>query len=224
MVDKVIKVLLADDHAILRAGLRSLLNAEADMDVVGEASNGAQAVKLVADLHPHVVVMDLTMPDMSGLSATRLITADFPETRVLVLTMHAEEQYILAVLEAGGAGYVLKSAADDDLIHAIRQVSQGKPYLYEEATRVLINHYRRQEAHDQTEAAEDSLALLSEREREVLVFTARGYSSREIGEMLHISSKTVDTYRQRFMDKLDLHSRVDLVGYALRKELLKYKE
>lgn len=215
-----IKVLLADDHAILRAGLKALLEAESDIEVVGEAANGVQAIQQVARLKPDVVVMDITMPDMNGLEATRQIAERFLDTKVLVLTMHAEEQYVLEVLEAGGEGYVLKSAADDDLIDAIRQVSQGKPYLYGDTTQILLEHYRQRRSTGQT-VLQNSLELLSEREREVLKLTASGYSSREIGEMLYISPKTVDTYRQRLMEKLDLHHRVDLVQYALRKGLLK---
>jgi len=222
MADGKIRVLLADDHAILRAGLRSLLNAEPDLEVVGEAANGREALQQVERLRPDVVVMDLTMPDMNGLEATQKIAQNYLDTKVLVLTMHAEEQYVLEILEAGGEGFVLKSAADNDLIDAIRQVSQGKPYLSGDTAQILLEHHRRQRHGERERSDEDSLALLSDREREVLTLTATGYSSREIGERLHISSKTVDTYRRRLMEKLDLSHRVDLVQYALRKGLLKY--
>jgi two-component system response regulator NreC len=211
-----IRVLLADDHAVLRAGLRALLNAEPDIEVVGEAANGEEAVTQVAVLKPDIVVMDLTMPGMSGLDAIDHIVREHFDTQVLVLTMHAEEQYILRVLESGASGYVLKKQADEDLIAAIRQVYRGKPYLYPDATRILMEHYR----HEETEQPTSRLELLSDREREVLELAAQGYTSREIGQMLHISHKTVDTYRQRLMEKLDLHHRVDLVQFALQHGLL----
>lgn len=213
------RVVLADDHAVLRAGLRALLNVEPDIEVVGEAANGEEAIERVAELSPDVIVMDLTMPGVSGLDAIARITSQYLDTRVLVLTMHAEEQYIVQVIQSGAAGYVLKSAADTDLIDAIRQVVLGKTYLYPDAAHILVEHYRHRDQPERR-APEDSLSTLSEREREVLTFTARGYSSREIGEMLFISGKTVDTYRQRLMEKLDLHHRADVVQYALRKGLL----
>ncbi|HOA25633.1 MAG: response regulator transcription factor [Aggregatilineales bacterium] len=215
---KKIRVVLADDHAVLRAGLRALLNAEPDLEVIGEAANGHEAIDQVARLAPDVIIMDLTMPDMNGLDAIAEITSQHLDTKVLVLTMHADEQYIVQVIQSGAAGYVLKSAADTDLIHAIRQVAQGKTYLYPDAAHILVEYYRRQDVNRHKE--EDSLSLLSEREREVLTYTARGFSSREIGEMLFISDKTVETYRRRLMEKLDLHHRSDIVQYALQKGLL----
>lgn len=213
-----INILLADDHAVLRAGLRALLNAEPDMSVVGEAGDGESAIRQVKNLSPDVVVLDLSMPGMNGLDVLEHITAVYFDTKVLVLTMHTEKQYIVRVIEAGGAGYVLKSAADRDLVDAIRQVHRGKTYLYPEAAQVLLDHYRQQAS--RSAAPQDELDSLSEREREVLTLTAQGYSSREIGEKLIISPKTVDTYRQRLMEKLELHNRVALVQYALRKGLL----
>lgn len=209
-----IRVVLADDHAVLRSGLRALLNAEADIDVVGEASNGAEALRQVETLQPNVVVMDLTMPGTSGLEAIRHITRHHPRVRSLVLTMHSEEQFIIGTIRAGGAGYVLKSAADVELIKAIRQVHAGERYFYGHAMQLLLDYHLGEEAEpERTEA-------LSEREYEVLVLTVQGYSSREIGERLIISAKTVDTYRQRLMQKLGLNHRADLVQYALRHGLL----
>jgi two-component system response regulator NreC len=213
-----IRILLADDHTVLRVGLRVLLNAEPDMVVVGEAGDGESAIQQVEALHPDVVVLDISMPGMNGLDALKHITAHFLDTRVLVLTMHAEKQYIVRVIEAGGWGYVLKSAADRDLVDAIRQVHRGQTYLYRDAVQVLFDHYRQQAA--KADAPPNDLETLSEREREVLKLTAQGYSSREIGELLVISPKTVDTYRQRLMEKLGLHNRVGLVQYALQKGLL----
>ncbi len=221
MMEK-INILVADDHAVLRAGLRALLNAEPDMTVVGEAGDGESALRQVKSLSPDVVVLDLSMPGMSGLDVLEQITSVYFDTKVLVLTMHTEKQYIVRVVEAGGAGYVLKSAADRDLVDAIRQVHRGKTYLYPDAAQVLLDHYRQQAS--RAAAPQDELETLSEREREVLTLTAQGYSSREIGEKLIISPKTVDTYRQRLMEKLELHNRVALVQYALRKGLLEVEE
>lgn len=218
MPETEITILLADDHAVLRAGLRALLNSEPDMVVVGEAGDGQDALHQIDIQRPDVVVLDLSMPDVGGLDIIGTITTDYPDTQVLVLTMHADKQYILRVLQAGGAGYVLKSSADTELIDAIRSVAQGNTYLYPEATQVLLEAYRDQTGESPPET--DSLDQLSEREREVLTLTALGYSSREIAEMLYLSSKTVDTYRQRVMTKLQLDSRADLVQYALKKKLL----
>lgn len=210
-----IRILLVDDHAVLRAGLRALLNAETDMEVVGEAANGREAVERAETLRPDVIVMDLSMPGMGGLDATRQINEKGLQTRVLVLTVHAEQQYLLPVLQAGGAGYVLKQAADTELIQAIRTVHRGEPFLYPNAAGMLLQDYRRR-----VSANQDQFDGLSEREREVLKFTAEGFSSQEIADRLIISAKTVDTYRQRIMDKLNIHHRSELIRYALRKGLL----
>ena len=205
-----ISVLLADDHAMLRAGLRALISAEPDLTVVGEAGDGEEAVRLTERLRPDVVVMDISMPVKDGLAATGEITQRIPETRVLVLTMHAEEQYLLRVLESGGSGYVLKRSADRELMEAIRTVHRGEAFLYPSATRLLLQAYQRGE-HPEPPAG----GKLSEREGEVLRLTAEGYSNTEIGKQLYLSPKTVDTYRQRIMEKLGLHHRAELVRYAL---------
>jgi DNA-binding NarL/FixJ family response regulator len=211
-----IRVLLADDHAVLRAGLKALLSAEPDMTVVGEAANGEEAVTLAAELRPDVVVMDISMPVKDGLAATAEIATDLPETKVLVLTMHAEEQYLLKVLEAGGSGYVLKRSADTELMEAIRTVQRGEAFLYPSATRLLLQAYQRGER-----VTPPAGGRLSEREEEVLRLTAEGYSNTEIGGQLYLSPKTVDTYRQRIMEKLGLHHRAELVRYALSTGLLR---
>jgi DNA-binding NarL/FixJ family response regulator len=210
-----IRILLADDHAVLRAGLRALLNAEPDMEVIGEAANGREAVERAESLRPDVIVMDLSMPVMGGLDATKQIKEKGLSTRVLVLTVHAEQQYLLPVLQAGGAGYVLKQAADTELIQAIRTVHRGEAFLYPSAANLLLADYRRRVVR-----GEDQFDGLSEREREVLKLTAEGFSSQEIADKLIISAKTVDTYRQRIMDKLDIHHRSELIRYALRKGML----
>lgn len=215
MTDK-IRVMLADDHAILRSGLRALLNAEPDIEVVGEAADGQEAVALAERLRPDVVVMDIAMPRLDGLQATRQIAARLPQTRVLALTMHAEEQYLLQVLEAGGAGYVLKRSADNELLEAIRIVRRGEVYLYPSAAKMLLEAYRRSDR-----SGESREHALTEREEEVLKLTAEGYSNTEIAGRIYLSPKTVDTYRQRIMEKLGLHHRAELVRYALDRGLLR---
>lgn len=209
-----IRVLLVDDHTVLRAGLRALLGAEPGIEVVGEAASGGEALRKVEDLQPNIVVMDLTMPGTSGLEAIRHISRHYPDVRTLVLTMHSEEQFIVGTIKAGGSGYVLKNAADVELIDAIRTVHAGEPYFQGDAMQVLLEYHRNS---DPTAEEEDEL---SEREHEVLVLTVQGYSGREIGEKLMISAKTVDTYRQRLMQKLGLNHRADLVQYALQQGLL----
>ena len=212
-----IRVVLADDHAVLRAGLRALLEAEPDMTVVGEAANGDEAVEQVRKLHPDVIVMDLTMPGLGGLAATRRISAGETETKVLVLTVHAEEEYLLPVIDAGGSGYVTKTSADRDLVRAIRVVAKGEVFLYPHAAKLLLQRYK--VAGSSGEG--DTIQRLTQREREVLSLTAAGYSSSEIGERLFISPKTVDTYRSRIMHKLGLNHRSELVRFALETGLLK---
>lgn len=213
-----IRVVLADDHVVLRAGLRALLEAEMGIEVVGEASTGDEAVDLARELKPTIVVMDLSMPGSGGLEATRRIVALGLETRVLVLTMHAEEEYLVPVLEAGANGYLTKTTADRSLIEAIRVVARGEVFLPPQATKLLLREYK---ATSSGEGAADPLRQLSTREQEVLALTAEGYSAKEIGEKLFISPKTVDTYRSRIMEKLGLNHRAELVRFALRAGLLK---
>jgi two-component system, NarL family, response regulator NreC len=218
VMSKAIRILLVDDHALLRAGLRALLSTESDLMIVGEAGSGEDAVKLAAEVRPDIVLMDLSMPGMGGLEATRQIAALDKGIRVLILTVHAEEEYLMPVLEAGGSGYVMKHSADSELLGAIRTVAEGNVFLYATGTRMLAQGFRApKQAADQ---AVDPLSLLSDRETEVLRLTVEGYTSVEIGEMLQISPKTVDTYRQRFMDKLALHHRSELVRFALQRGLL----
>ena len=212
-----ITVVLADDHVVLRSGLKALLEAESGVDVIGEASTGDEAVDLVRSVQPDVVVMDLSMPGSGGLEATRRIAALELSTRVLVLTMHGEEEYLVPVLEAGASGYLNKTVADRSLIEAIRVVARGEVFLPPQATRLLLKEYKAMGAGE----GSDALHQLSAREQEVMALTAEGFSSKEIGEKLFISPKTVDTYRSRIMEKLGLHHRSELVRFALRSGLLK---
>jgi two-component system response regulator NreC len=213
---KPISVLLVDDHAMFRAGIKALLEQEGRVSVVGEASSGDEAVDLVRKLKPDVVVMDLSMPGSNGLEATRRIAALELDTSVLVLTVHAEEEYLVPVVEAGASGYLTKTSADTDLLEAIKVVARGQVFLPPKATTLLLKQYKATETE-----GEASLKDLSTREQEVLALTAEGFSSREIGKKLFISPKTVDTYRSRIMDKLGLSHRSDLVRFALRVGLLK---
>jgi two-component system response regulator NreC len=213
---KPISVLLVDDHAMFRAGIRALLEAEGHVEVVGEGSSGDEAVDLVRQLKPDVVVMDLSMPGSNGLEATRRIAALELDTNVLVLTVHAEEEYLVPVVEAGASGYLTKTSADTDLLEAIRIVARGQVFLPPKATTLLLKQYKASEGDH-----EAGLKDLSTREQEVLALTAEGFSSREIGKKLFISPKTVDTYRSRIMDKLGLSHRSELVRFALRVGLLK---
>src|SRR5712692_3560403 len=215
IVGERIRVLLADDHAVLRAGLRALLSAEVDMEVVGEAGDGQETVRQAEALRPDVIVMDIAMPGGGGLQATRAIRAQKLPSKVLILTMHAEEQYLLPVIEAGGSGYVLKTGADSELIEAIRVVHRDQVYLYPSAAKLLLGKYL-----ERGDAGETAYDGLTPREREVLRLTAEGYTGQEIADRLVLSPKTVDTYRQRVMEKLNLHHRSELVKYALRKGLL----
>jgi len=215
-----IRVILVDDHPVLRTGLRTLLQNEADLDVIGETGEGWQAVELASQLSPDVVVMDLALPGMGGLDATREIRRRGLKCAVLVLTAQAEERYLFPVLQAGASGYVRKDVADEQLVEAVRMVAGGGVYLEPEAQSMLLQGYLQR---DQAEG-KDPFDGLSPRERQVLQLTAEGYTSREIGERLNISSKSVETYRSRLMEKLDLNDRPALVRYALRKGLLRGEE
>jgi two-component system response regulator NreC len=212
-----ITLLLADDHPVVRRGLRAMLEAEPDMVVVGEANDGAEAVELVAALQPQIVVMDISMPQMDGLEATRRIRASGAPTQVLILTVHAQERYLFPVLKAGGAGYVLKSTIDTELVGAIRTVAAGGAFLYPSAAKLVLEDYL---AHLRGGPDQDAFDQLSEREREVLKLIALGHTAAEVADQLSLSPKSVETYRTRVMQKLDLHSRAALVRYALNRGLI----
>lgn len=212
-----IRVVLADDHAVVRAGLKAVLGTARDIEVVGEARDGDEAVALAERLKPEVVVMDLTMGDSNGADATKQIVARGLPSKVLVLTMHAEEDYLVPVLEAGASGYLMKNAADRELVDAVRAVARGDIYVRPAAARVLAKGLTRK---DPLAEEREKFERLTERERDVLKYTAQGYSAPEIGEKLHISAKTVDTYKQRIHEKLGLHHRSDYVQLALKLGLL----
>jgi two-component system response regulator NreC len=214
MTDK-IHILLADDHSVLRSGLRALLSIEPDFDVVGEAGTGREAVQQAQKLKPDVIVMDISMPEMDGMRAAEEIQRLGLTSKVVILTVHAEEEYLFKTLRVGASGYVLKSAADTELIDAIRTAHRGDVFLYPSAVKKLLGEYLRGRSGDGGE-----YDTLTSREMEVLKFTAEGYTNHEIAEKLVISPKTVDTYRQRIMEKLNLHHRAELVRYALRRGLL----
>jgi two-component system response regulator NreC len=212
-----IHILLADDHTILRAGLKMMLNAQPDMEVVGEAQDGRHAMLEAQRLHPDIILMDITMPDINGIEATRQIKKQLPDVKILILTMHENDEYLYQALRAGASGYMLKEAADTDLISALHVVQSGHFYLSPAAQSVMVGDYL-QRLHAGEE--KDSYSSLTEREREILKLVAEGYTNNQIAERLVISPKTVDTHRTHIMDKLNLHSRAELVKYAMRRGLL----
>ncbi len=211
-----IKVLLVDDHEIVRAGLRMLFVAEPTIEIVGEASNGAEALQQVSALQPDVVLMDVAMPGMNGIEATRAIKAAHPEVAVLALTMHEDEEYFFEMLNAGASGYVPKRAAPDDLVSAIHVVHQGDVFIYPTLAKLLVRDFLQRAETNTMPVAEE----LTAREREILTYIAEGYTNREIADKLVISVKTVDRHRENIMHKLNLHSRVELVKYAIEKGLI----
>jgi DNA-binding NarL/FixJ family response regulator len=212
-----LRILLADDHDVVRLGLRALLDKAEDMTVVGEAVNGREAVSMAQSLRPDVVVMDISMSEMDGLTATRELTRRQGDTRVLALTMHEEEAYLVPLLEAGAMGYVVKSSASSLLLDAVRTVACGHRFVRPQAARVLADELVRRSTRDELRQRHYGL---SERERAVFCLIAHGYSASQIGERLHISAKTVDTYRRRINDKLDIGERADYVRLALQLDLL----
>jgi len=211
------RILLADDHAVLRAGLRALLNAEPDMTVVGEAGDGQACIELAQRLQPDLILLDINMPGMNGLEALPQLQQISANSRVLVLTMHNDPAYLRQVLTAGGAGFVLKQAADNELLTAIRTVAQGGIFLHPAHTQVLL-----EQQSDPPPASErnDELESLSEREQEVLQLIALGHTNKEMAEMLHLSVKTIETYKARLTEKLNLKTRAALVRFALKHGLL----
>ena len=211
-----IRLVVADDHAILRSGLRMLINAQPDMEVVGEAEDGIEATRVIQTENPNVAILDVTMPRSGGLDAIKEIVARNRSTRILLLTMHEEPAYLRTALAAGATGYVLKKSVDADLLSAIRAVHRGRTYVDSELAEILVRDAISRDG--STDSAAGS--VLSDRELQVLKLVAEGFSSREIAEQIYISTKTVETYRARFAEKLGLKSRAQIVRYALNLGLL----
>lgn len=210
-----LKVLIADDHRMVREGLRALLEADPRLTVVGEADHGRRAVELAAELRPDVVIMDVGMPELDGIEATRRILAEAPRVRVVILSMHAEKHFVAETLKAGARGYVLKDCAFDELDRALRAVESGQVYLSPSVAGCLVDHLR---GGDGRPAGEGD-APLSPREHEVLRLLAQGKRAREVAELLHVSVKTVETHRQNLMKKLGVASQYELMKYAIREGL-----
>ena len=217
MTSDIIRVVLADDHAVVRAGLRAVIGGARDMQVVGEASNGVDAVAMTRRLDPDVLVMDLSMPEMDGAEATKALVAAGTKTRILILTMHSPDEALVPLLESGASGFLQKSAADRELVDAVRAVAHGDPYVQPSAARVLARGLRRKADHPDERARFEKL---TQRERDVLRLVALGYTAPEIGERLFISPKTVDTYKQRIQEKVALTHRSEYVQFALTLGLL----
>jgi DNA-binding NarL/FixJ family response regulator len=212
-----IKVLVVDDHTIVRDGICALLSLAGDIEVVGEATNGSEALKKVGELNPDVVLMDIAMPVMGGLEATRRINKEFPRTKVLVLTQYDDKEYFFPVIESGASGFISKAAASSELSAGIRSVYRGDSYLSPSVTRLLVENYQHA-AGERTNR--DPYNNLTGREREVLKLLAEGRSTQEISEMLIITPKTVEGHKTNLMAKLGVHNRVELVKYALRKGII----
>jgi DNA-binding NarL/FixJ family response regulator len=212
-----IRILLADDHAIVRDGLRSLLEKQPDMTVSGEAADGREAVHFAEENSPDVVVMDIAMPNMNGIEATRRIMATRPATGVVILSMHQDESYVLRSLKAGARGYLLKDSLRSDVVEAIRLVAQGRSFLTRKVSRLMQEDYIRQM---ERRGVEDSYDLLTDREREILQLIAEGRTNKEVANVLNIGLTTVETHRTHILQKLGLHSVPELILYAVRKGII----
>jgi two-component system, NarL family, response regulator NreC len=209
---KRIRILLADDHAVVRQGFKMILSAQADMEIVGEAGNGREAVQLATELQPDVVVMDVAMPELNGIEATRRLATASPRTRVVALSMHKDSVYVREILRAGARGYLLKDSPAPDLVSAVRAVASGEGFLSPAVSNAVLDDYRKH--------VTDPIDLLSSREREVLQMLAEGKTNKEIAVILNLSVYTVDAHRGRIMEKLNLHSINDLVRFAVRSGLI----
>jgi two-component system response regulator NreC len=213
-----IRLLLVDDHAVIRSGLKMLLTSEADVEIVGEAGSGSEAVTVAGAARPDVILMDIGLPDMTGIEATRIIKARFPKIAIVALTIHEDEEYFFKMLEAGASGYVPKRAAPEELLTAVRAAASGEVYLYPSLAKLLVRDYLSQEREVENKPALDGL---TGREQEVLSLLADGVTNDQIAGSLVISPKTVERHRENIMRKLNLHSRAELVRYAIRKGIIK---
>ncbi len=212
MPEKRTTVLLVDDHAVVRQGFRMIISAESDFEVIGEAANGREAVSLAEQLQPDIVLMDVSMPELNGIEATRRIVTIAPRARILALSMHRDSVYVREILRAGASGYLLKEAGDHDLLTAIRAIAQGQGYLSPAVSDAVLNDYRKH--------VTDPIDLLTSREREVLQLIAEGKTNKEIATVLDLSTYTVESHRGRIMEKLNLHSAGELVRFAFRNGLI----
>jgi len=213
-----IRLLLVDDHEVVRKGLRMLLENQSDLAISGECSTGHEVIALVADLQPDVILMDITLPDISGIEVTRQLTKAGSQSKIIALTIHEDEQFFFEMLQAGASGYVPKRAAPEDLINAIRMVHRGEVYIYPRLTKLLVDDFIQRAS--QEPAEKETMGGLTPREQEILVALASGESNDEIARRLSISWHTVARHRENLMQKLELHSRSELVKYAIRKGLI----
>ena len=212
-----IRTVVADDHDVVRKGVLYLLSQEADIEVAGEASDGREAVRLVESLKPHVLIMDIAMPQLNGIDAAAQLAAAAPGTAIILLSMYSEEEVMIRALNAGVRGYLLKDSAEADLIRAVRAVASGKTYFSPEISHLLVEDYMRRL---QSEGMQDSYRLLTDREREVLQLLAEGKSNRDTAQLLNLSLHTVETHRTNLMRKLGLHNIAEIVAYAMRKRII----
>ena len=214
---KKLKILLADDHVVMRSGLRALLERQPNLEVVGESENGRNTVDLAASLKPDVIVMDIGMPVLNGIEATKTIATEQPNTAVIILSMHADESYVMRALKAGARGYLLKDSAPGDLINAIQAVSQNKSFFSPKVSRILSEDYVRLL---KQKGGVDSYDLLTSREQEILQLLAEGKANKEVAADLNISPYTVETHRKHILEKLNLHNPAELILYAVRKGII----
>ncbi len=212
-----IRILLADDHTVMRRGLRLLLESQSEFSVVAEASDGRQAVQQAEATQPDVAVLDIAMPNLSGIEAAQRIAAELPSIAIVILSMHSDEGYVLRALKVGAKGYLLKDSSDGDLIQAIKAVHQGKTFFSSEISKMLVEDYVRE---IRTRGAEDSYDLLTSREREILQLLAERKSNKDIAQALNLSPYTVETHRRNLQEKLNLHSLAELILYAVRKRII----
>jgi DNA-binding NarL/FixJ family response regulator len=212
-----IRVLLADDHGIVRKGLRFLLSQDPGIEIAGEAEDGREAVRLAGELQPHIVIMDIAMPQLNGLDAATQITKANPRTAVIILSMYSDEEFLIRALTVGAKGYLLKDSAEADVLRAVHAVAQGRTYFSPAIAHTLLEDYMRRLTQ---EGLQDRYDLLTDREREVLQLLAEGRSNKEVASILGLSVHTVDTHRTNFMQKLDLHNTAEIVIYAMRKKII----
>jgi two-component system, NarL family, response regulator NreC len=212
-----IRILLADDHGLVRKGLRLLVDSQEGLEVVGEASDGREAVRLAAELRPDIAILDIAMPNLNGIDAAAQIVKSCPAVRVVILSMHSDESYVVRALDAGARGYLLKDSAEDDLVQAIRTVAEGRPYFSPAISATLLEDYVRTL---RQRGLTDSYDLLTDREKEVLQLLAEGKSNKEAAALLNLSPYTIETHRTNMMQKLNLHNTAEIVLYAVRKKII----